>query len=105
MALHRVGVTIAGYGGDEDAAERMLEAFVVAHPEVGPVVSQDTVADTLTVVFALDAEDANEAYDEAKGVFLEGARASKLPPKKVVAVNVALVEASDEDPARELELA
>jgi len=105
VGLHRVGVTIAGYGEDDAAAERMLEAFVVAHPELGPVVSQDTVADTLTVVFALDAGDANEAYDEAKGVFLDGARASRLPPKKVVAVNVTLVEAPDERSARELEFA
>lgn len=92
---YRLRMTLAGYGRDEDYAERFLEAFVATHPEAGPVVSQNTARDTLSVVIAVEAADPDEAWERGRRVFVEGGEASGLEPPEGVEFSVTKV-AEDE---------
>ena len=105
---YRFRMTLSEYGSDEDYAERVLEAFVSTHPDVGPVVSQDTNVGTLTVVFSLDAESADAAIEQGRTVFADGGAASGLPMTALLEANVALVpsdEVSERGEDRELQTA
>jgi hypothetical protein len=88
---YRVRITLAGYGEDEAAAERFLGGFVSTHPEVSPVVSQNTVANTMAVVYSLEADDPNDAAVRGRPIFVDGAEASGLDPVDLLELNVSLV--------------
>jgi len=102
---YRFRVTLDAYGHDEDAAEQFLNGFVTTHPEVGPVVSQDTEVGTMTVTFSIEAASLDEALDLGRPVFIEGASASDLKPPDAISMNASLIEKDQEDapPKRELQ--
>jgi hypothetical protein len=88
IMIHRVRITLSEYGRDEEVAERVLDAFVAAHPEVGPVVSQDTQANTLTIVIAVDAPNAYDAWERACEICPPTWDAIGLPLTEIVAIDV-----------------
>ena len=92
----RISITIEEYGRDEANLERVLDAFVAAAPETGPVVSANTVSGTLTVTFALDAPDFDELKAKAVKTFGDGMAASGLLPTDVVDVDIEAVSAAAE---------
>ena len=103
MPEHRLHITVAEHGADLANGERVLDAFMEAHPEVGPSVSQNTAVGTLSVTFSLDAADANDAYERGREVFADGVRASSLAPTPIVGLEIELVPADELDPADEPE--
>ncbi len=104
LVRFRLRVTLGGFGRDEAAAERLLDAFAEAYPEAGPVISQDTEADTLAVVFSIEATNMDDAWDRGRPIFLRGARASGLEAPDAIEVNVSRIPASHRaDEERELQ--
>ena len=93
----RFTITMTELGRDDESAERVLDGFLQAHPEVGPVVSRDARTGYLTVVFSLDADSADLAIDRSRPVFAEGGAASGLSARtmKVVAIHIDAVTADD----------
>ena len=98
MGAHRITITIAGHGRDENDAERVLDAFKATHPEVGAVVAQNTAEDTMDVTFSLAAEDVDKAFVRGRLVFVDGMTASELEFRPPIAAHVQVIE-----PDRELE--
>jgi hypothetical protein len=98
-AEYRITITMAGYGQDEDAAESFLEGFLEKHPETGPVVSQNRVADTISVTFSLKAGGQEHALNLGQVVWVEGGAASGLEPTRVVRAEIEPVEDAAEDQA------
>jgi len=99
-AEYRITITMAGYGGDEDAADTLLEGFLEKHPETGPVVSQDRGADTISVAFSLQASSQDHALRLGQVVWADGGTASGLAPTHVVRVEIEPVEESVGEPER-----
>lgn len=99
-AEYRITITMAGYGGDEDAAESFLEGFLEKHPETGPVVSQNRASDTLSVTFSLKASGQEHALKLGQVVWAEGGAASGLEPTHVVRAEIEPVEDTAEDQAQ-----
>ena len=95
MPEYRFHITVTEHGRDPANGDRVLEAFMETHPEVGPVVSQNTVSGTLSVTFSLEAEDVNAAIDLGRPVFAEGGAASGLPSTQVVGFEISLVPAEE----------
>ena len=89
----RVSFTIAEHGRDPDNGERFMEAFMERFPEGGPSVSQNFEHGTLSVTFALDADDAKEAVERSVEIFVEAANATGLPATKVLDIDASVVEA------------
>ena len=98
-AEYRITITMAGYGDDGDAAESFLEGFLGKHPETGPVVSQNRVADTISVTFSLKAGGQEHALNLGQVVWVEGGAASGLEPTRVVRAEIEPVEDAAEDQA------
>jgi hypothetical protein len=96
-AEHRITMTMAGYGADEDAADALLDAFLAKHPETGPVVSQNRAADTISVTFSLKAGSQEHALKLGQVVWAEGGAASGVRPTRVVRVEIEPVEDAVED--------
>lgn len=99
----RLRVTIAEHGFDEDHAEQFLEGFVQMHPEVGPVVSQNTETGALTAIFSFDAEGLDEAIKHAVRVFRDGAEASGLTPVDVIDVQASVIPVEEQADAHQLQ--
>jgi hypothetical protein len=91
----RLRVTLNGCGEDEAAAEQLLEAFATNHAEAGPIVSQDTSANTLTVVFSIEAADLDDAWERGRPIFVAGATASGLEAPDAIEINVSQIPASE----------
>ena len=91
MSEYRINVTVSQHGHDPDNGVAFLDGFMETHPEVGPSVSQNTADGTLSVTFALDAEEPNEAFEQAWPVFRDGANASGLEATEILSVNVSRV--------------
>lgn len=70
-----------------------MDAFMATFPQGGPSVSQNFQDGTLTVTFALDADDARDAVEKAVRIFGAGAAATQLPASDVVDVEASVVEA------------
>jgi hypothetical protein len=87
----RITITVGEHGVSEDSASTFLDGFLATHPETGPVVSQDRETGSLSVTFALPADDANQAIDRARRVFRDGVSASGLEPSAVLGVEAVLV--------------
>jgi hypothetical protein len=95
----RLTITLEGLATAEQAeanAEAMLDGFIAAYPEGGPVVSVDLVEETLSIVFVVQAEDAMSAAQAGRTPFARGAAASGLDPDacRIVALEIEPVEAS-----------
>jgi hypothetical protein len=91
-AEYRLRITMAGYGADEAAAEAFLEGFEEAHPEVGAVISQDQVEETITATFSLSATNDQHAFDLGVTIWIESGVASGLSPNEVVRSEIELVQ-------------
>lgn len=92
---HRLTITIDGHGESEESAERFLAGFEETHPEVGPVVAQNLVRQTLTVTFSLDVDDVDQAYELGRPVFRDGASASDLEPAPILSIEIEVVTADE----------
>jgi hypothetical protein len=95
---YRIRVTLAEHGQPgiaEDNGERLLDAFEKVHPEVGPSVSADFRQGTLSVLFSLDAEDANKAFERGRPIFAAGLRASRLRATPVTRIEIEAVPANE----------
>ncbi len=99
---YRLTITIAGHG-NEEAAERCLDAFLTCHSETGPVVSINPSAGTLSVTIALDATDPWAAGNLASRIFATGLKQSELAPTPIIDVAISAVQ-FDDDSRRSREL-
>ena len=97
---YRLTMTIADHG-NEGAAERCLDAFLLAHPETGPVVSIDPALLTLSVTIALEATDPWSAANLASAILADGLIESGLTVTPIVDVAITAVE-FEEQVRREL---
>lgn len=97
--LYRLRMTLDGYSDREDYAEQFLEGFMATHPETGPVVSQNLLEGTMTVVFSVEAKDHEEAWEKANPIFVEGGTASGLSPTQIVELTMSRVVPRDAERA------
>ncbi len=81
---------LAGLGGEdlEARAEQLLNGFMQAHPEAGPVASVDLARGTFEIAFTVESSDAYEAIEAAKRVFAEAATIADIPPRPVEGFHV-----------------
>lgn len=98
---YRVTIEIAEYGHDPENGERWLAAFMDAHPEVGPVVSQNTETGALAVTYSFDAPTWDEVATKGAEIFVESGDAAGLPPTQVLSCHLELVP--DEETVEERE--
>ena len=98
---YRLTITIADHG-NEEAAERCLDALLERHPETGPVVSINPSAGTLSVTIALDATDPWAAGNLASRIWVTGLNQSGLSPAPIIDVAISAVEFDDARRSREL---
>lgn len=99
-AEYRLRITMAGYGGDEDAAGAFLDAFLSEHPEVGATISQNRAEDTITATFSLSATNEQHALSLGVVIWLESGAISGLEPHDVVRIEIeAITEDRAEDSA------
>jgi hypothetical protein len=103
MQLYRFTWTVAEHGRLPENGERFLEGFTDAHPEVGPVVSQNTATGHLSITFSLEADDFNAAVEQAIRVFEDGAAASQLEPTEILDLAASLATDHETHEARELQ--
>ena len=85
---YRVRVTMRGYGDDDDAAVDFIEGFERTNAECGPVVSQNSAEDTISITLGLRAKDEENAVHIAAEVWAEGGIASGLEPGEIVRIEV-----------------
>lgn len=85
---YRVRITMSGYGAAEEAAEAFLDGLLKTNPECGPVVSQNSAEDTISVIVGLRAKDEENAVHLAAEVWAEGGIASGLEPGEIVRVEI-----------------
>jgi hypothetical protein len=94
---------MSDHGRDPRNGERLLDAFMATHPEVGPVVSQNVRTAQLVVTIAVDGADITDAVGKGVPIFIDGLEASKLPPSDVLDISAALISADELDESRELQ--
>ena len=105
MEWYRLTLTVSDHGRSPENGEIMLGAFATTHPEVGPVVSQNTETGSLTVTIAVAAADASEAVKEAIPIFLEGLVKSGLAPANTLEISAGPITSEEQEDVRELEIA
>ena len=91
---YRIWVTLSEHGRPgvaEDNAERLLAAFEKVDPEVGASVSADFGQRTLSVLFSLDAADANQAFERGRPIFAAGLQGSGLRATPVTRIEIEAV--------------
>lgn len=93
---YRITITMTGHGSDHEAGEAFLSGFLAKHPEVGPVVAQNSEADTIAVTFSLAASDEQHALSLAEVVFSTGGIASGVPAGEIVRLELEPVDGEDE---------
>lgn len=105
MEWYRLTLTVSEHGHLPENGEILLRAFTTTHPEVGPVVSQNTETGSLSVTIALAAADASEAVKEAIPIFLEGLMKSGLSPANTLEISAGPITSEEQEEVRELEIA
>jgi len=93
---YRVRITLRKLGHSEADTERVLDAWLATHPEVGPMVSSDTRTGELSITLALEAEDARNAYERSTPLFLESMDAAGVALTPAVGLEVVAVEAEEQ---------
>jgi len=93
----RLSFTVAEHGRDSENGVRVTEAFMRTFAEGGPAVSQNTADGTLTITFAFDAQDAEDAIATGLKVFREGYTESGLPSSEVLDIEASVVPAEERD--------
>jgi hypothetical protein len=91
-AEYRITLTMDRYGTDEAAAEALLDGMLEKCPEVGPVVSQDVNADTISVTLSLHADGPERAVELALVALQNGGSASGLKPPELLRVEIESLE-------------
>lgn len=87
-AEYRVSITMTGHGSDDDAAADFLNGYLSTHADLGPIVSQNSTDDTITITFALRATNQDHAMELGSEIWAEGGEASGLEPGDVVRAEV-----------------
>ena len=103
MDCFRLRLSISDLGRDPENGERLLEAFMVTHPEAGPVVSQNVRTGRLVVTIAVDGTDITKALGDGVPIFVDGLSALKLSPSDVLDISASLISADELDGTRELQ--
>lgn len=103
MNSFRLRLSISDLGRDPANGERVLEAFLETHPEVGPVVSQNVRTGRLVVTIAVDGADITKALGDGVPIFVDGLSALKLSPSDVLDISASLIPADELDETRELQ--
>ena len=103
MDSFRLRLIMSDHGRDPDNGERFLEAFMKTHPEVGPVVSQNTETGRLVVTIAVDATGITDAVEKGVPIFIDGLDASGLTPSDVLDISVSSIPADELDEAKQLQ--
>lgn len=93
--MYRLRMTLDSYSDSEDYAEQFLEGFVATYPEAGPVVSQNLIEGTMTVVFSVEAKDHEEAWERGRPIFAAGGAASGLKPAQIVEMTISRIVPQD----------
>lgn len=97
---YRVTFTMDGYGSDEDAADAFLDSFHREHPEMGPVVTQSSDANTISITLGVSATSVTRAFELTHVAWLNAGGRSGLRQGKNVTVNVeALTDSPYAEPA------
>jgi hypothetical protein len=92
---YRVRITMTGHGAADEAAEAFLDGLLQTNPECGPVVSQDSAEDTISVIVGLRAKNEENAVHLAAEVWAEGGIASGLEPGEITRIEVERVVGSE----------
>ena len=87
-AEYRVSITMTGHGSEDDAAADFLDGYLSTHEDLGPVVSQNSVEDTITITFTLRATNERHAIKLGAEIWAEGGEASGVEPGEVVRAEV-----------------
>lgn len=87
-AEYRVSITMSGHGSDDQAAVDFLDGYLKTHEDLGPVVSQNSAEDTITITFALRATNQDHAIKLGTEIWAEGGEASGLEPGDIVRAEV-----------------
>jgi hypothetical protein len=103
MESFRLRLCISEFGRDPENGERFLEAFMKVHPEVGPVVSQNTKTGRLVVTITVDARGITDAVEKGVPIFIDGLDASKFTPSDALDISVSSIPADELDEARQLQ--
>lgn len=98
---YRLTFVMAGYGSDPEEAQAFLDGFLTKHPDLGPVVSQDVAADTISVTMSFRAKDPEYAVQVGWGYFTDGGAASGLQPTELVRIEVEPVDAEEDQTTAE----
>ncbi len=94
-AEYRVTITMSGHGSDPQAAEDFLEGYLQTHPDAGPVVSQNSQEDTISVTLSVQAGSQQKALDLAVDIWVAGGERSGVAPGEAVRAEVELVADHD----------
>jgi hypothetical protein len=86
MSEQHVTISIAEHGYDADNGETWLDALLDVAGEAGPVVTQNGDDGTLTMSFAVEAEDPTGAISAAAEVFRLAADVTGLPETEIIEV-------------------
>lgn len=97
-AEYRVTLTMSGYGSDDQAAEDFLEGCLQTHPDAGPIVSQNSEEDTISVTLSVQASSQQKALELAVEMFINGGEKSGVPPGEAVKAEVERI--ADKDDAK-----
>jgi len=95
MDCFRLRLSISDLGRDPENGERLLDAFMETHPEVGPVVSQNVRTGRLVVTIAVEGTDITEALGKGVPMFVDGLGASKLAPPDLLDVSASVIPADE----------
>lgn len=102
---YRVTIEIAEYGHDPENGERWLTAFMEAHPEVGPAVSQNTATGALAVTYSFESPSWEGVAFKAAEIFAESGNAAGFSASEVLSCHLELVPAEETADEREPVLA
>jgi hypothetical protein len=87
-AEYRVTITMSGHGSDEQAGEDFLEGYLATHPDAGPVISQNSDEDTISVTLSVRASSQQKALDLAVDIWVDGGEKSGVAPGQAVRAEV-----------------
>lgn len=98
---YRVTITMAGYGDDDDAAGAFLDGWLATHPEVGPVISQNSEEDSISSTISLQTSGEDRAVTLASSAWIEAGVESGLEPGDILRVEVERIDEPEQDCAVE----
>ena len=91
MTEYIVSTTVPA-GDEVDDGEQVLDAFLAADAEAGPVVGQDLRRQTLDVGLSVDAGSPDEALATSRPIFEAGFRAAGMGDRPIIGLSAELAE-------------